>query len=467
MDMNMGTIKFACPSCGSNITAPQETAGKRGKCLTCGTIVEVPPYNASAGQPQPAAPVSVSRARHYSASASSPGAEPHDVPSSITRWPPWVIFVLVESALVVVAGMLGAILQSSIVFGLSLLAVVVLTIACWLHVFLAKSRAFHNDVEDASLFGGLVRMILWNPTQGILLLKNKQIDFVDSNINDGGGVKFIIPALGQEVGLRVPLTVLTTEIVNEKVYTRDSVPLDMKMTVWWKIADLRQFYLSVSREVHLVNDAGSHIRREDAPPGFRGEGLTYACREQLETAESWIRISMEEEARQFASSVSTSLLVSDKIASQLLLQGGSQPVRQLPVPAKEQDAVDSPGQSALAALGEYQMSSHQLINQLQSRLDSFVRGRGLAIDKIALQEVKLPDEILRKAVDAAKAWYGAIEAHRQGVGMAAQLEELSKILGKDTLSIAHVLERYQGTNVSVGISGILDTVFAKLGQAKV
>jgi len=175
---------------------------------------------------------------------------------------------------------------------------------------------------------------------------------------------------------------------------------------------------------------------------------------------------MEEEARQFASSVSTSLLVSDKIASQLLLQGGQTVPKEPVLPKPRENAMDSPGQSALAALGEYQMSGHQLVTQLQSRLGTYVHGMGLEIDKIALQEIKLPEEILKKAVDAAKAWYGAIEAHRQGVGMAAQLEELSKILGKDTLSIAHVLERYKGSNISVGISGILDTLFARLGQEK-
>jgi hypothetical protein len=35
-------IKFVCPSCKSNITTPDEYAGKKGKCPRCGGQVWVP-----------------------------------------------------------------------------------------------------------------------------------------------------------------------------------------------------------------------------------------------------------------------------------------------------------------------------------------------------------------------------------------------------------------------------------------
>jgi len=262
------------------MTAPQETAGKRGKCLTCGTIVVVPRPDASGRREQGATPIHVSATgSSHPIALGTVGSQ--DEPTVQSGWPSWLLIVLVGVIFVFVLVLLGIVFQSFMVVVWTVLALFLVVILCWLHVFLAKSRAFHKGIEDTPLFGGLVRMILWNPTQGVLLLKNKQVVFVDSNINDGGGVKYIIPALGQEVGLRVPLTVQTTEIVNEKVYTRDSVPLDMKLTVWWKIRDLQQFYLYVGREVHRVNDEGNHIRRGGGPPGFRGEGLTYASREQL------------------------------------------------------------------------------------------------------------------------------------------------------------------------------------------
>ena len=47
------------------------------------------------------------------------------------------------------------------------------------------------------------------PTEGVLILKNKNIDFVDDNPDDGGGIRIIYPLLGEEVALRIPLEIQT------------------------------------------------------------------------------------------------------------------------------------------------------------------------------------------------------------------------------------------------------------------
>ena len=35
-------IEFACKHCGKRLVIPDESAGKKGKCPQCGTLVQVP-----------------------------------------------------------------------------------------------------------------------------------------------------------------------------------------------------------------------------------------------------------------------------------------------------------------------------------------------------------------------------------------------------------------------------------------
>ena len=72
-----------------------------------------------------------------------------------------------------------------------------------IELVIAKGRVLRD--QDVLAVRGLVRLISWNPTEGVVFLKNKQIDYVDDNPNDGGGVRAIIPLLGEELVLRVPL----------------------------------------------------------------------------------------------------------------------------------------------------------------------------------------------------------------------------------------------------------------------
>ena len=37
-----GYIDFNCPHCNNKLRAPEDSAGKNGKCPKCGKIVEIP-----------------------------------------------------------------------------------------------------------------------------------------------------------------------------------------------------------------------------------------------------------------------------------------------------------------------------------------------------------------------------------------------------------------------------------------
>src|ERR1700744_3410384 len=61
----------------------------------------------------------------------------------------------------------------------------------------ARGRALKS--KDVVIWNGFARIVSWNPNEGVLFLKNKQIDFLDDNPNDGGGIRIIFPILGEEI----------------------------------------------------------------------------------------------------------------------------------------------------------------------------------------------------------------------------------------------------------------------------
>jgi len=66
-------------------------------------------------------------------------------------------------------------------------------------LMLAKSKVLRD--KEVSLWRGYATLISWNPTEGVVILKNKQIHFVDDNPHDGGGIRVIYPLLGEELVL--------------------------------------------------------------------------------------------------------------------------------------------------------------------------------------------------------------------------------------------------------------------------
>ncbi len=443
-------MKVVCPYCKQECEVYRGMAGKSIKCPACNKSYAIMPLARVA-------------------------SEEDDDEAAGQKTLLYLCAFIFTAVSFLILSVISAMLRASLFVYIPLAALVIsLPFACFLYVLLAKAFAFSGRKREVSLFFDLIKLILWDPTEGMLLLKNKKITFVDDCVDDGGGARFIFPLFGEEVGIRVPLTILPAEIENKQVYTRDSIPLDLRMTIWWKVRDLRLFYLSISKEVHELGERGFRAENDGPLIGFANLGLDFGTRRQLECAESWIRISAEEETRGFTAEISTSLLVADKIMAMLPLQMMNPPQKiesaEPPVSPEEymlEQKANFPVameslQNYEGALGVYQTATTALAERMLPKLNAHLMPKGLTIDRIALQEVQLPPAIQQKAIDAAKAWYGYIEARRLGMSEAAKVEELAKVIGAEPIGVAEALKSYQGTNVSVGVSGLLDQLFAKL-----
>jgi regulator of protease activity HflC (stomatin/prohibitin superfamily) len=225
-------------------------------------------------------------------------------------------------------------------------------------LILAKKKALSGGT--VSFWKGLGELVSWNPTEGVLFLKNKHIHFVDSNPNDGGGIRVMFPHLGEEIVLRVPLEIQTLSFKDAEVLTKEYMPLAIQGTMYWKVADLGKFYLLISKDVHFANDSGGH--------GIKAS----ATRPKFEVAEYWLRSMAEEKTRTVVSQIGTGLLIADKLQSDLpaalLNQGESLFGGGAPQPS-------SANRSATEGLA----------NAIKTQFAASVSEYGLEIHRVALQ----------------------------------------------------------------------------------
>lgn len=279
----------------------------------------------------------------------------------------------------------------------------------WVTYTLLKAKTLALQTGDVPIWGGLIRLIAWNPNEGVLFLKNKQISYVDSNPNDGGGIRVIFPLLGEELVLRVPLEIQTTTFIDNGVLTREYIPLTIRGTMYWRVMDLQPFYLLVSKEIDRVSDRGLDTceRRRDQA--------------QLESAKHWLQFMAEERTRVIISNTGTGFLIADRLASDLV----------------KSDA-DSAALLAPQASQNYRTATDTLADSVKSEFDAAVRQYGLEMHRVALQEVQLPSEVYAAASEACKSAYEPLKAKAQAIANKLRLQAEVDVLGKDSVGLKEI-----------------------------
>lgn len=420
-------ITFTC-RCGTPLRAHDNQAGKRVICPNCRQTVMVP----FDWGPQP-----------Y-----TDGPPPKDIS-------PLIHVILTSTGSIIVLGILFAILfQNSLWLLFSLLGALIGG-ACLVRVFTVQAQAVRSGKGEVDIFFGLVKLILWQPNEGIILLKNKSITYVDENPMDGGGIKFLYPILGEEVALRVPLTIRPV-VFTDDVLTRDYIELSARMSLWWQLRDLEKYYLLVSREVHSATDKGGH-------------GVSHVSaglNPELEAAERWLTLTTEAETRRLFSHASTGLLVANQITAQLPLTQTHAPSVLPGAEGAEPIKSDSALRATPPHVPSTQPSATDLLaNDLHVTLNKKVSQYGLGIQRVELQEVRLPPELHAAAVDACKALFAPTKAEREASARQIMLQAEAGVLGQETVALREVLQNAPRMSF-LGVPDFLQTLFAKIGQTR-
>ncbi len=305
---------------------------------------------------------------------------------------------------------------------------------CIAQLIIAKGRALGQ--QEVPLWNGLVRVVSWNPTEGVIFLKNKQLHFVDDDVNDGGGIAAIYPLLGEELVLRVPLEIQTLVFSDKDVLTKEYMPLEIQGTMYWKVRDLSRFYLLVSREVHYASDTGAH------------EVVASPSRPKFEVAEHWLRSMAEEKTRAVVSRVSTGLLIAEQLAADIP-SGLFGAERLLGVGGE--------------AVGGYRAATDGLAKAIKDEFDLTVKAYGLEIHNVALQEVRLPPEIHAAAVQACQSAYLPLRAQAEAAALKSKLQAEVEILGQDAVGIREIA----ANSPALAFQDFLSSMFLDLNRKRV
>jgi regulator of protease activity HflC (stomatin/prohibitin superfamily) len=371
----------------------------------------------------------------------SPSAEPPawDNLNQMIMWISlaWFVLMAVAGGICVAVG-LKAPIVIAVVGGMLLFLIGIIV-----RLYLVKASAMSRHDPEREVLFGLSKMIVWEPTEGVVFLKNKQVHAVDENPHDGGGIRYIFPVLGEQLGLRVPLTIQSTLFTDHNVFTKDYLPVTIRSTIWWKLADLERYYLSISsRDMGDVTDAGSDDWGDESTSRQRSTG-------QLGMAKSWIAMMAESVGRQELAKTNTAFLVANQISSDL--------------PVDIQKRLPGPEEGGNDVKRTYQSTTEALAHRLETGIRSKVREYGLDVDRVELQEVRLPKEIHAAAVEACSVAFLPAKAEREAAARKIQLETDAEVLGADAVALREVLGDADGMSF-LGVPDFLQKLFGKLGQ---
>ncbi|MCA9994478.1 MAG: SPFH domain-containing protein [Anaerolineales bacterium] len=287
-----------------------------------------------------------------------------------------------------------------------------LPIWAYAHYKLAVVRAIQNGEQERVLFGGLLKLVLWKPQEGVVFLKRKQIWEVHQD--GAGGLRFICPLFGEELGARVALAeqVLTWE--DENILTRESLQVRMKVAVWWQATNLRQYAYAIGRE---------------------GEGKEQAT--TFGMTNHWLVTLTEGALRTLAATMSIYTLASSSPSAYILEM----------LQAAEMDN------------DEGNEEARQFTENLRHRLQQQLEPYGLRVVRVVVQEVSIPDAIKKAIEEAWKTTLGPRIQALDAQGQKAWIETLRDTVDPETLRNLLILRGLKGSNVPIvvppiGVGGV-------------
>lgn len=387
--MPTGHIQFNCPHCHNPLRVRTTAAGKSVACpnSACRKVILVP-----------------QQASGVERSSSGEGPPP----TGIT--PLLLVIFLAWSAGTAIVFVPSVLFRWNLLIALFFfLAWSVLAFGCVIHVLQGKARVLRQKAkQEVDLFFGLVKLVAWNPNEGVVLLRDKAVSHLDDDPYDGGGLKVIYPMLGEELALRVPLERQILEFVDEEVLTREFIPMKIRGMLEWEIVNIEHFFLHTGQEIRGLSDR--HIHFDETPME----------RPKLEVARHVLTLMAEERTRTVVAQAATGLLVAQQIASALPAPVRKELEDEDPIQGKLSAAAGS-ALSVPSSSADYRSATDGLALQIQQKIIPEVGHYGIVVHRVALQEVKLPPEIYTAAKEACAMSYLPMKAQAKATARSIEL----------------------------------------------
>lgn len=289
------------------------------------------------------------------------------------------------------------------------------------HLMLCKSRAIAGKKKEQSVFFNMIKLVLWAPNEGFILLRNKKIK--DIIHGEGGGIRFIFPMFGEEIATRVPLGVQLTYFEDDHFLTRELVEVRIRAGLWWHVVDIEKYYFLITTGVHVVTEGEGRVRR--------GREVY----DRSDTAEAWIQALAESSLRKLVAQANYAALVSATASHQL-------------------DSADSGGNSESPQSVTPEFISEQLRRDLLPKVLEY----GLDLNRVEIQDVTL-DPKLQEAIT--KVWTSSLrpaQSEAEAKAKRIELEAIAGVLGVEAAAMNEVAKNFQHANYVGGVPAMLGSM---------
>src|SRR5260370_10805864 len=322
-----------------------------------------------------------------------------------------------------------------------------------LRVLLAKSNAIRHHRNEVNLFGWIVKLVLWEANEGLVFLKNKQISRLIYGPDDGGGTAYIYPIFGDEVRVRVRVTLKLTQFEDNKVLTRESIQVFLKVAFWWRVLDLEKFYQLIDRRVDIVAD---DYRKDAIVDVLPADGST----PRESAAELWLLTIAESCIRKLVSQSRISSLISKSAVRYLEGQDNTHAL-----PAARRNRAE-PVMAALVHDGAARMVAEGgtpdvLAREIQEMLIPKVADYGLEIDRVEIQELRLPERVQTAIHDIWEAAMLPTRSEHEARAQQIKLQAAAEVIGAPAVALSEVMKSFKGTQF---IGGMAISFHSLVGQ---
>jgi regulator of protease activity HflC (stomatin/prohibitin superfamily) len=284
-----------------------------------------------------------------------------------------------------------------IVFALILLIV----LRMFIPFLFAKYKAVNQKQAEIDLLCGWVKLVLWQPNEGVVILRNKNVIFTDEQ--GKGGIKYILPIKGDELRAKVLLTTRLLTWEDDKILTRESLRIHMKVAVWWNVSDIIKYVFDIDRPAQF-NETRSESNL-------------------LKSSEAWLRTLTEGTIRVLASKASATQLITTATTGYLNVHHNS-----------DGNLVDN--------APSVQTISETIALQLGEDLNRKLKSFGMSINRVEIQAIRLSAEV-QQAID--KVWLSflkPVQTEQEARARQIELEAAARVLGADSVALIELFKNF-------------------------
>ena len=290
----------------------------------------------------------------------------------------------------------------------------------------ARYKGIRDKKQSVKYRWGTRTLILWEPGEVVILLRNKKlVPMTERNGDAGGGFATISAWRGEEYRGRISYQSQMLRYKSDVIHTSDGIKVSFDLGLSWQIQNPNLYVSRIAADHHSGDqhygspDAGR--RPGDVQAHFDG-GLK-------EAAERWVRLMAGGSLREHICRLSTAALISPSIQSYI-------------------DTYFNPANRE-ARVNDSRMPA--LMDGALENLNAKTSQYGIRVEDIEVERIKLPDDLEQKletvrlsflepARVAAETEGRSIENRALTQGQLEALRGFADVLGKDKAAMIEIIK---------------------------